>query len=83
MTETLFRTLGTLLIGLLAAGLIWKLRRDLNVGIVKRQDENGNDLSTLDRKTDPAAFRKHVRLQIVLIGLTVILALAVLLVPVM
>jgi hypothetical protein len=77
MTELLFRILGTLLIGLLMAGMIWKLRRDLTVGVVKRRDENGNDLSTLDRSSDPAAFRRHVVTQSVLIGLMVVLALAV------
>ncbi len=77
MAEWLFRILGTLLIGLLMAGMIWKLRRDLTVGVVKRRDENGNDLSTLDRSSDPAAFRRHVVMQSVLIGLMVVLALAV------
>lgn len=77
MSEWLFRILGTLLIGLLMAGMIWKLRRDLAVGVVKRRDDNGNDLSTLDRSSDPAAFRRHVVTQGVLIGLMVVLALAV------
>lgn len=82
MTEWILRILGSLLLGLVAAGLFWRLRRDQAAGVVKRQDELGNDLKTLDRTVDPAAFGKHVMTQYLLMGLMIILALAVLMIRV-
>lgn len=80
MIEWFLRILGAILLGLLAAGLWWKVRRDQAAGVVERRDENGQSMPTLHRRTDPAAFRRHVLVQYLLIGLAVLLALAVLLI---
>ncbi len=82
MTDGLIRILGSSLIGLLAAAMFWKLRRDQATGVVRRRDESGREMRTLHRKSDPAAFRRHVATQLFLIALMLLLALAVLLMPV-
>jgi hypothetical protein len=82
MTDWLIRILGTSLLGLIATAMYWKLRRDQATGVVRRRDESGRELRTLRRKSDPAAFRRHVATQYFLIALMLLLALAVLLMPV-
>lgn len=82
MTEPLLRILIATLIGGLAAALFWKLQRDRATGVVRREDDNGSPMTTLDRAADPRAFRSHIVRQAVLIGLLVLMMLAVLFIPI-